>query len=57
MIKITKQELNSLQAVILYLTPDESKHYQESNRATKRKHIFKNILILAKLVDKLKRIK
>lgn len=47
MTKITKQELDSLQAIVIY----------ELLRTDKQKQLFKDILILAKLVDKLKRIK
>ena len=55
-INITKKEQNALQSIIRYLYIDEYKHYLESSKKTKEYHIFNDINILKKLLNKINKL-
>ena len=49
-IDLDKKTLYSIQAVVLYLAPDEGKHYEENGKP--KDHIFRHVMRLARFVDK-----
>jgi len=49
--EITEQELSAISYILDYLK-EEQKHYEESEESEKHCHIYNEVLILKKLLEK-----
>jgi len=48
--RLDKTTYQSLRRIVIYLAPDEGKHFQEMGRP--RRHIYRDVLALARFLDK-----
>lgn len=48
--KLDKKTYESLRRIVIYMAPQEGTHFQEMGRP--RKHIYRDVLVLARFLDK-----
>ncbi len=48
--KLDRPTYSALRRIVIYMAPDEGKHFQESGRP--KHHIYRDVLALARFLDK-----
>jgi hypothetical protein len=48
--KIDKRTLNAVRSLVIYMCPEEGRHYEESGKPAD--HIFRKVIKVARWIDK-----